>query len=244
MANLHRIREAKRLVSFSTPPPRQNNGADGLTTKLRRAILAGQYTFKERLPSERQLAEHFNASRGTVRKVLQRLTSMNLVEQRAGSGTYVRHGEFADRIDIADVTSPLELIDVRSGIELQIAQLAVTNATVVDIEHITSALDQLEQCDHDPERFTLADSEFHLALAESTHNPLLVWLYQLLNEVRSHAQWRTMKDQILTPERINRYNRQHRRLLAAIISRDADGATKTIQQHLDQARRDLRGVIG
>jgi DNA-binding FadR family transcriptional regulator len=176
--------------------------------------------------------------------VLQRLTTMNLVEQRAGSGTYVRYGEFADRIDIADVTSPLELIDVRLGIELQIVRLAVTNATVVDIEHITRALDQLEQCDHDPERFTQADSEFHLALAESTHNPLLVWLYQLLNEVRSHAQWRAMKDQILTPERINRYNRQHRRLLAVIISRDADGAAKTIQQHLEQARRDLRGVIG
>ena len=70
MANLHPVREAKRLVSFSTAPPRQNNGADGLTTRLRRAILAGHYTFKERLPSERQLAEYFNTSRGTVRKVL------------------------------------------------------------------------------------------------------------------------------------------------------------------------------
>jgi DNA-binding transcriptional regulator YhcF (GntR family) len=131
MANVHAVREAKRLVSFSTPPPRQNNGADGLTTRLRRAILAGQYTFKERLPSERQLAEHFNASRGTVRKVLQRLTTMNLVEQRAGSGTYVRYGEFADRIDIADVTSPLELIDVRSGIELQIVRLAVNDVITI-----------------------------------------------------------------------------------------------------------------
>ena len=147
-------------------------------------------------------------------------------------------------MEIADVTSPLELIDVRFGIEPQMVRLAVANATLVDIERLRRALEQVESAADDPAAFTLADSEFHLALAESTHNPLLVWLYQLLNEVRSHAQWRAMKDQILTPKRINRYNGQHRRLLAAIISRDADGATKTIQQHLDQARRDLRGVIG
>ncbi len=243
MADYPAWQVASRVHTLTAPAalPHQSRGADQLTARLRQAILSGQYTFSERLPSERELAKHFGTSRGTVRKAIARLADMHLVDRKIGSGTFVLYGEFADRIDIANVTSPLELIEVRVGIEVQIARLSVANATVVDFERISSALEQLEDC-NDPESFTQADSHFHLALAESTHNRLLVWLYQLLNEVRNHAQWRAMKDQILTVERIERYNLQHRQLLSVIMNRDVDGAVDTIQRHLDQARKDLHGL--
>jgi DNA-binding GntR family transcriptional regulator len=51
-----------------------------------------------------------------------------------------------------------------------------------------------------------------------------------------------MKDQVLTPERIAEYNRQHRALYDMIRSRDVEGAVALITNHLHFARRQLLGA--
>ena len=217
-------------------------GSAGIAAQLRRTILEGVYGFSDRLPAERQLAETFNVSRGTIREALRRLEELGIVTREIGSGTFVTYREFAEQAAIADVTSPLELIDVRFGIEPQMVRLAISNATAIDIERLHKALTRVESTLNNPESFTLADSEFHLSLAECTRNRLMVWLYQLINETRTHSQWVSMKDRILTSERIAKYNAQHRQLYNAIASRDIDTALATIYEHLDRARTDLIGA--
>ncbi len=101
---------------------------------------------------------------------------------------------------------------------------------------------RIESCGRDRELFSRGDEEFHLALAASTHNPLMVWLYRQINEVRNHAQWDRMKEKILTGHRIAEYNRQHRALFAALAGRDMHAALEIMSAHLDTARRDLLGV--
>ena len=54
-------------------------GSAGIAAKLRRAITAGEYGFNERLPAERELAELFHTSRGTVREALRRLQELGMV---------------------------------------------------------------------------------------------------------------------------------------------------------------------
>jgi GntR family transcriptional regulator of arabinose operon len=54
-------------------------------------IQTGVYKAGERLPSEAQLCERFQASRITVAKAFQSLQRDNLVRRRPGSGTYVEH---------------------------------------------------------------------------------------------------------------------------------------------------------
>ena len=217
-------------------------GSAGIAAQLRHSILEGVYGFSDRLPAERQLAETFNVSRGTIREALRRLEELGMVTREIGSGTFVTYREFAEQAAIADVTSPLELIDVRFGIEPQMVRLAISNATAIDIERLHKALARVESTQNNPENFTLADSEFHLSLAECPRNRLMVWLYQLINETRTHSQWVSMKDRILTSERIAKYNAQHRQLYNAIASRDIDTALATIYEHLDRARTDLIGA--
>ena len=217
-------------------------GSAGIAAQLRRSILEGVYAFSDRLPAERHLAEAFSVSRGTIREALRRLEELGMVTREIGSGTFITYREFSEQAAIADVTSPLELIDVRFGIEPQMVRLAISNATAIDIERLHKALARVEATQNNPESFTLADSEFHLSLAECTRNRLMVWLYQLINETRTHSQWVSMKDRILTSERIAKYNAQHRKLYNAIASRDIDTALATIYEHLDRARTDLIGA--
>lgn len=217
-------------------------GSARIVTQLRRAILDGAYGYRERVPSERELASKFAAARGTVRTALKQLEEMNLVIRRPGSGTFVRYRGNADDEDIAELTSPLELIEVRLAVEPSMARLAVMHANAQDAERMADALARVEASAKDPELFSRADEAFHLALAESTRNPLMVWLYRHINDVRGHAQWSAHKDKILTPERISEYNVQHRSLFSAITARDMENAVGIMTRHLEEARADLLGV--
>jgi len=232
---------ALQRTGAASPRPAPS-GSARIVTQLRRAILDGDYGYRERVPSERELATDFRAARGTVRTALKQLEDMNLVIRRPGSGTFVRYRGHADDEDIAGQTSPLELIEVRLSVEPSVARLAVMHANAQDMERMEEALLQVEACNGDPEFFSRADETFHLALAESTRNPLMVWLYRHINDVRGHAQWSMRKDKILTPDRIAEYNKQHRALFAAIASRDTQSAVDIMTRHLEKARGDLLGA--
>jgi len=223
---------------------RTARGRVGVTTgnvaaQLRRRILDGEYAFEERLPAERSLAEEFGVARGTIRSVLQILEEQHLVIRQVGSGTYVTHREITNQQEIASVTSPLEMNEVRIAIEPQMVRLAIANASARELDELRDALRQCEECGGDPEKFALGDAAFHMALAHCARNKLMYWLYERISEVRRHAQWRTMKAKLLTPERIAFYNSQHRRIYEAIAARDTPSAVKLIKEHLYGVHDDL-----
>lgn len=57
---------------------------------LRREILSGRYRPGEKLPSEADLVKRFGASRITIGRAVRELREQDLIDRRAGSGTYVR----------------------------------------------------------------------------------------------------------------------------------------------------------
>ncbi len=223
-------------------PSKSSSGSAAIAGRLQQAILGGTYKFGERLPAERELAQHFGASRSTVREALKRLEALHLLTRRIGSGTFVNYRPILDGDNIAEVTSPLELIEVRAALEPRIAALAAVNATTKDLNRLEEALARLERAGADREAFSLADERFHLLMVECTHNPLMIWLYQQINDVRGHTQWGRMKDAILGPEEIAEYNRQHRELFEALRSHDVERSAAAIERHLEKARKDLIGV--
>ena len=229
---------AKDSVS-NTGVPRVGATTSQVVKQLRNRILEGQYRQDERLPAERNLAEEFRVSRGTIRSVLQILENQNLVSRQVGSGTYVSHRELVDHHDISSVTSPLEMVEVRIALEPQIVRLAIANASHLDLEELRRALKLCEDCDGDAEKFARADTAFHIALAHCSKNKLLIWIYERISEVRRFSQWRSMKAKLLTPERINDYNRQHRAIYEAIAARHTSEAVDIIKKHLYGVHDDL-----
>lgn len=217
-------------------------GASGIAARLRRAITDEVYGYGDRLPPEREIARSFGTSRTTVRKALHHLEERNFVERKVGSGTFVVYGDRAEDRQIADVTSPLELIEVRIALEPHIIRLAVMHGTGRDLAAMSETLAALERAGNDRDQFTHWDQRLHMALATATHNPLMVWIYRQINEVRSHTQWSKAKDKILTAGRIAGYNAQHRALIEAVQARDSESALAIITRHLTEARRDLVGA--
>jgi DNA-binding FadR family transcriptional regulator len=151
----------------------------------------------------------------------------------------VTHRALSNQNDISSITSPLEMVEVRIAIEPQMVRLAISNASHRDLEELRKALRQCEDCGGDAEKFAIADTAFHMALAHCSKNKLMYWVYERISEVRRYSQWRTMKAKLLTPDRIDYYNIQHRVLYEAIASRDATEAVSIIKKHLFGVKDDL-----
>src|SRR5262245_57039967 len=141
----------------SAPPLRivsdPMRGSSWITGQLRKAIHDGAYTHGEKLPAERELAEAFGTSRTTVRMALDQLEQERLVTRRVGAGTFVNYRGTARDDDVAVLTSPLELIEVRLALEPYMTRLAVLNATARDIDRMTELIDRLASFAMDIEGF-------------------------------------------------------------------------------------------
>ena len=223
-------------------PPANSSGVITIVAELRGAIESGAYAHGRRLPAERDLATHYGASRTTVREALGQLEREGLVIRKVGSGTFVNRPAASLGRNIADVTSPLELMEVREAIEPHLARMVVVHGSANDLDLLENTLIELEKAASDQTAFSQADERFHQALAEATGNPLMVWIYNQINDVRCHDQWTEMKRKVLSGEAIRIYNRQHRALVEAIKKRDARLAMAVVVEHLEQARRDLMGA--
>jgi GntR family uxuAB operon transcriptional repressor len=219
------------------------SGAARIFSKIRSAIINGEYNFNERLPSERDLAEQHGVARGTVRNALDQLEKAQMVRKKFGSGTFVCYDNRFEHEDIAEETSPLELIETRLAIEPHIIRLVVSNANNREIRKLEEALENVLHARQDPNSFSSADEAFHLTLANCSQNPLLIWMYQRINDIRSHTQWSHRKNNILTRDKIDYYNDQHTELVRAIIRRDMDSAVGRMTEHLRQAKKDLLGKV-
>jgi len=64
-----------------------------IVVELRKSITMGEYKEGAKLPSEADLVKRFSTSRLTVQRALKELQHQQLIERRAGSGTYVRRVE-------------------------------------------------------------------------------------------------------------------------------------------------------
>ncbi|MEM7222035.1 MAG: FadR/GntR family transcriptional regulator [Pseudomonadota bacterium] len=226
-----------------------------LATQLFDRISKDDYPFGTRLPAERQLAEEFSVSRNTVRQALEFLESHEIVARRAGSGSFVTFKETvapptpasdgseiaaAIKLDeIAENTSPLELNIVRSIIEPEMVRLAVINMRARDIVRLKDCLDALQKVKTSVEEFSKWDRKFHLEIARGTHNPLLIGLYELIDQVRRDAQWATNQEKTFSPKRIREYQSKHRAIYEAIEARDIESAVEFSKLHMTEVQRDL-----
>lgn len=217
----------------------QKLGAADIAALVRREISKGILQLHDRLPSERLLAETYGAARGTVRKALMQLEQEGFVEIRAGSGTYVVHQREETAANAIENATPLELMDTRFALEPHICRLAVLHGRRADFDAMDALCQNMEECVHDPIRFSEADTAFHRALVDSTRNGLLIWILDQIGNVRGQDDWTRMRHLTLDEATITLYNTQHRQILNAIRTREPERAANIMKDHLETARLSL-----
>jgi DNA-binding FadR family transcriptional regulator len=217
---------------------------DQVRLSLVRMLESGRYPAGAKLPTERALAEQLNLPRSAVRDALAGLEAEGAIIRMVGSGTFVSGtpGGAASRPVPALVTdaSPTEIMEGRLLIEPRLAMLAVAHATAADFERMDLCNRNAERTDSF-EEFEHWDAALHQAIAEATHNRLLVELYRAITRARDQADWGELKRRSLSAERRAVYREQHRRIVSALRARDGARAEAELVAHLRVVRDNLLG---
>lgn len=208
--------------------------------KVKNMIVSQKMKPGDRLPTEMVLSEMFDVSRSTLREAMKYLRAENVIVIRQGSGTFVSDwtgvGEDPLGLHFADQENLLKhLFETRMMIEPQIAGLAVERATSQNIRDLENIVQKMMKTPINDSSAADLDIQFHTAVAECTHNDVLIRVVPIINEsiVRSHQA--TQED----AESYRRAKRSHAGILDAIKRGDSMKARYYSERHIWETLNDI-----
>jgi DNA-binding FadR family transcriptional regulator len=220
----------------------QKEPVQALTTLLK----SGQYPPQSKIPPERVLAAKLGITRTALRKALSVLEAQNRIWRHVGRGTFVGPRPAVRKESalsaVTNTTNPAEIMETRLVLEPKIASISALRSTQNDLERMAHCLGRAES-NNDFDTFEHWDSALHLAIAESTHNLLLISLFKTVNNLRQDNIWGRLKKAAMTSARQKTYIRQHRELVRAIQTRHSTNAEKIMRNHLEAVHKNLIGNI-
>jgi GntR family transcriptional repressor for pyruvate dehydrogenase complex len=210
-----------------------------IVAEVREILFAKRLKPGDFLGTEKDLAARHGVSRIVARDALRTLEALGIVEIRMGKGGGARIARgnprlFAEALAVQlDLTgvSPAEILDAQRAVESMAAELAAENATAADHQRLRQLLADAERKLDDMDAYTLSSREFHLAIAEASHNRVLVVQFISLQNVS----WPS-RNKTLTPKVARRILDVHKELAALIEMRDAAGARRLMDDHVRMIR--------
>lgn len=213
---------------------------DKLAGLLMQRIESGELAPDERLPTEQRLSEQFGVSRTVVREAVSRLKSIGLLTSRQGAGVFVapRHQARALAFDPMVVTSMegvLQVVEVRRGLEADVAALAAERITPEKAKAIGDALAHLEACPPQGTEGVEADLAFHRSIARATDNPHYERLLGFLEQYQREAMRVTRTNEALDSGYMVQVRQEHRAIAEAVMRGDVAAARQAAMQHMHNA---------
>lgn len=220
--------------------------SDQICLQIKDLILELSLTIGDKLPSERRLAEQFNVSRPAVREAIHSLTGQGLLVTKRGGGSYIQADITQDhdfslstlnQFISLDPSYQYDVLEARHAIEQNTAWHAALRATPQDKEKIQHCFDVMQdyQAKGNSHQAAVADAEFHLAIAEASHNIVFVQIMRGLFNVLLTNVEKNRRTIFNNPDSAthNALNQQHQQLLQSILSGDAEQAKIAATHHLD-----------
>ncbi len=170
---------------------------DEIIESLRQDIVTRRLPHGERLPSEKELSDHFGVSQPTVREAIRALETIGLVEVFHGNGSFVRsQGDFAlasalQTLLQLESVGIMEVLDVRQALGRRSVELAAVNATEEDIANVALACARYDRLGEvkEVDEVIAHVIGFQRAVSTASHSPLLqsleAFLLALLNQVQA-----------------------------------------------------------
>jgi GntR family transcriptional repressor for pyruvate dehydrogenase complex len=231
--------------------------ADEVAEQIRRFIITESVSEGARLPSERDLAQRFGASRPTVSQALRTLSLMGLVEVRRGSGAYVvRRPESMVKASVnlmldLDEPSVDDLMQLRLWLETLAVEHAARRALslgAADADAVQEALRGVAGSTDNASQWIADDTVFHASVVRSAGNPYLTALYEAIHTAILSYEYRHWVDSGRVPAWLQKTSKArqpdlHGPIARAVLAGDVIAARAAVvahhsamSRHLDAAR--------
>jgi GntR family transcriptional repressor for pyruvate dehydrogenase complex len=227
-----------KKMNDSSQPVVELTLADRVTQRLAEQLRSGAYPVNARLPTEIKMAEEFGVSRTVVREAISRLKSEGLVETRQGSGTAVLdpRSSAAFRLTAPDsnpADGVLRIIELRCGIEAQMAALAASRRTASEMGDIKRSLKAIDRAVANGGDGVKEDLEFHMAISRATRNPYYTDLLGMLTRALQDAIRVTRSNEARRADFTAAVQAEHEAISAAIFARDPEAARLAALRHME-----------
>ena len=198
---------------------------------IREAIINGTLKPRERL-MEIQLAEELGVSRTPIREALRKLELEGFIVMVPRKGAYVADVSFKDIADVFEIRAALE------GLAAGLAAERITDEELEEMERLV--VEKTEAIsNNDMERLVAVDTSFHETIYKASRNERLT---NIINNLREQIQ-RYRTTSLAYPGRMKRSLEEHRGIVEAIQSRNAQLAHQVAREHIENAENSMIEAI-
>ena len=228
-------------LSVTQPLSARRSLTGELVVRLTDDITSGKIPPGSRLPTEQELIAATGVSRTVVREAVAALRADGLVITRQGVGAFVpENARRPLRIDF-DQLSPLravlDVMELRTGIEIEAAGLAADRASPAQIRKIVDCLDAVDVALRRGEDAIAQDFALHCSIADATGNPQFKRFLEHLGRFVIPRQ--TIRGGPGIPKRVysETFQQEHRDIVQAIRGRAVAPARAAMRRHLLNSRK-------
>lgn len=200
--------------------------ADQVFDKLEYDIIVGNYPRGEIL-TELKLVEQLGVSRTPIREALRRLEQERLIKD-SGKGSVVLGITLEDLMDIMDIRQSIE------GLAAYYATKNITANELADLRRISELQDFYYE-KNDMERLRLMDDQFHDTIYRLCKRSVICDTLRPLHRKTQRYRRLSMDD----TQRLAHSIEEHKSILAAIASGNADLAAQLTTEHITKAKEQM-----
>ena len=198
--------------------------ASVVQAELERMILSGELAPGEKL-TEMALAARLGVSRGPLREAFRMLDEAGLVRTEKNRGVFVRD---------MPIDEAIEIFDLRAAMDELVGRRLAETITPAALREVRALVDSMEQAvkAKDAYNYHLLNLKFHDRLVELAGNGKLTAIYRKLIKELSLFRRLNLADGWLMPISAG----EHRQIVKAIASGDADAAGKAMFDHVIESK--------
>ena len=228
-------------------PHKTGTLADQVTGVLLQEIKGNKFPVNSRLPSEAEMAARFGVSRTVIREAVSRLKSEGLVGTRQGSGTRVLEPNRATpfRLDVNpqdSVQAVLNVIELRRGVEAEMAALAAERGTPEQLARIKRAFNKIKKAEREGRDGVDEDVAFHTAISQACGNPLYTSLLAFLSQYLRTAIHVTRTNEAQRDDFSRQVQAEHAAIVDAILRQDPAAARAAALHHMEGAATRIKSA--
>lgn len=212
-----------------------------LVARLTADIVSGKLPPGSRLPTEQEMIAATGVSRTVIREAVAALRADRLVVTRQGVGAFVAEQVRRPfRVDF-DENSPLRevlnVMELRTGVEVEAAGLAAERASHAQIRKIAERYAAIESAIKKGDLAVDQDFAFHCAIADATGNPQFRRFLEYLGRfiIPRRTVWGSSAP-ATNRLHLGIFQREHEQILRAIEKHSPAEARAAMQRHLLNSR--------
>lgn len=213
---------------------------DSIMDKIISAIIQGELSPGERLPTEMELCKTLEVGRNSVREAIKKLEAYGVVYIKRAEGTFVSENYNEKMLDpmlygiILQKNCWEDFVQLRRVMDIGTLFVAAQSCTPTQLESIKEAVDALEQTmmaeDVSVDQVMEADTAVHTMIAKATGSSMLVTITDYVTRITLPSRIKTVEN-VLRKGNNRHFIELHRRLVEVLENKQLDQIEKVVLDH-------------